>query len=228
MSIPSFEQLINKKKLVGNVNLKQTTLKKLIVGILVFVISHNLYAQDIIIKKDGAKIETKVIEVGVSDLKYKNFTNMNGPLYTLLKSDIKEVKYENGEIETYNTITKSGEPKSSDKNNSKTKVFIKTTADSDVQPTPEVWNSEIESSSVLSKVDKIEDADLIFEFKITRAMGEARVSVNVFNAKNDKLLWESKKYRGTANVYNKMGASLHGIRQCIKKGIIPAMEDKIF
>jgi len=203
-------------------------MKKIIVWILVFITFQNIYAQDIIIKKDGTKIETKVIEVGLSDLKYKNFTNLNGPLYTLLKSDIKEVKYENGEIETYNAVIKSGELNSSDTNHSKTKVFIKTTDDSDVHPTQEVWISEIESTSVLSKADKIEDADLIFEFRITRAMGEARVSVNVFNAKNDKLLWESKKYRGTANVYNKMGASLHGIRQCMKKGIIPAMEDKKF
>jgi hypothetical protein len=199
-------------------------MKKLIFGILVFVQFLNLYAQDIIIKKDGTNLKTKVIEVGLSDLKYKNFSNLNGPLYTLSKSDIREVKYENGETESYDEVKKSSESNSSNINNSKRKVFIRTTTDSDVQPTQEVWVSEIESSPLLKNVDRIEDADLIFEFRIKRAMGEARVAVNVLNAKNNQLLWESKKYRGTANIYNKMGASLHGIRRCIKEGIIPALE----
>ena len=55
-------------------------------------------------------------------------------------------------------------------------------------------------------------------------MGEARVSVIVYRTSDNKELWKSKRYRGTANIYNRMGASLHGIRKCISKGIIPSLE----
>jgi hypothetical protein len=59
-------------------------------------------------------------------------------------------------------------------------------------------------------------------------MGEARVSVIVYNTADNKKLWESKRFRGTANIYNRMGASLHGIRKCIEDGIIPEIEKGTF
>lgn len=113
---------------------------------------------------------------------------------------------------------------SSQINNSRKTVFIKTTSDSDIQPTEEVWKEEIEKYSKLRKVNSLEESELIFEFRIKRAMGEARVSVIVYRTSDNKELWKSKRYRGTANIYNRMGASLHGIRKCISKGIIPSLE----
>ncbi len=177
-------------------------------------------AQDLMIKNNGDEIKVKVLEITNDNVKYKKHTNIDGPLYTVSKSEVKEIIFENGDKEVFINAN----AKSTD---SRKAVFIKTTVDSKVHPTQKVWKEEIERSSNLKKVNSPEESDLIFEFRIRRAMGEARVSVVVYDSDNKKL-WESKKYRGTANIYNRMGASLHAIRRCMTKGIIPEMEKGTF
>lgn len=55
-----------------------------------------LSAQDRIILKNGNTLEAKVQEIQVSEIKYKRFDNLNGPVYSLLKSDVFLIMYENG------------------------------------------------------------------------------------------------------------------------------------
>ena len=195
-----------------------------IIILLVFVLGLN--AQDSIFKVNGEKISAKVLEVGTDNVKYRKSSNMDGPLYTIAKGEIKEIFFENGDKESFsNSLTKTSD---SQIKNSRKSVFIKTTSDSDMRPTQEVWKEEIERCSQLKKVDSLEESSLIFEFRIKRALGEARVSVIVYESSGNKKLWESDKYRGTANVYNRMGASLDGIRKCISKGIIRSLESGTF
>ena len=59
------------------------------------------FAQDVIVKKDGSTILSKVIEIGTSEVKYKKFTNQKGPTYSIRKSDVRAINYENGEKETF-------------------------------------------------------------------------------------------------------------------------------
>ena len=61
-------------------------------------------AQDVIVKKDGSTIMSKVLEVNVSDVRYKKFSNMTGPTYTINKSDLLSINYENGERDLFNDI----------------------------------------------------------------------------------------------------------------------------
>lgn len=61
-------------------------------------------AQDVIVKKDGSTILSKVIEIGTSEIKYKKYSNQNGPTYTITKSEIQAINYENGEKETFNDV----------------------------------------------------------------------------------------------------------------------------
>ncbi|GHT10263.1 hypothetical protein FACS189415_8000 [Bacteroidia bacterium] len=58
-------------------------------------------AQDIITQKNGDEIKAKVLEVGANDVKYKKFGNESGPTYTLSKSEIFMIKYENGEKDMF-------------------------------------------------------------------------------------------------------------------------------
>lgn len=71
----------------------------LLIGILVF--SFHAIAQDKIYKKGGDVIEVKVIEVGTAEVKYHIFNDQGGPMYTLDKSRIIKVVYENGRTETF-------------------------------------------------------------------------------------------------------------------------------
>lgn len=58
-------------------------------------------AQDVIVKKDGSIILSKVIEIGTTEVKYKKWNNQNGPNYTISKSDVQAINYENGEKESF-------------------------------------------------------------------------------------------------------------------------------
>ncbi|MDR1594477.1 MAG: porin family protein [Prevotellaceae bacterium] len=63
-------------------------------------------AQDIIMKKsDGGEVRAKVLEVGATDIKYKLYDNLSGPTYTLLKTQVFKITYQNGTVEMYNTDT---------------------------------------------------------------------------------------------------------------------------
>lgn len=63
--------------------------------------SASVSAQDVIVKKDGSTILSKVIEIGTSEVKYKKYTNQNGPTYSISKSEIQTINYENGEREDF-------------------------------------------------------------------------------------------------------------------------------
>lgn len=60
---------------------------------LFFTIS--IQAQDIIrTKKDT--IQAKVLEIGLDEIKYIYFNNLDGPVYVIAKSDVIEITYKNG------------------------------------------------------------------------------------------------------------------------------------
>lgn len=73
--------------------------------ILLSFVSLNVSAQDVIVKKDGSTILSKVIEVNKNDIKYKKYSNQNGPTYTIEISEIMSINYENGEKESFNNTT---------------------------------------------------------------------------------------------------------------------------
>lgn len=65
------------------------------------------HAQDVIVKKDGNTITSKVTEITSSEIKYKKFSNQNGPTYTINKNEVNYINYENGERETINASVNS-------------------------------------------------------------------------------------------------------------------------
>ena len=93
-------------------------------------------AQDLLQKTNGDEIKVKVLEITTENVKYKKYTNIDGPLYTLSKKEIQEIVFENGDKEIFN------EKKVS--NDARKAVFIKLTEDSEVEPTLEVWKEENE------------------------------------------------------------------------------------
>jgi len=63
------------------------------------------YAQDIIFTKDGSEIQSKVIEIDESIIKYKLYDQQDGPISNINKLDVFMVKYQNGTIEKFTPIT---------------------------------------------------------------------------------------------------------------------------
>ena len=76
-------------------------MKKLLTLLLLFA-AIGVHAQDVILKKDGSTIICKVLEIGVSEIKYKKVDNSEGPNYSILRTDVQAINYENGEKEIIN------------------------------------------------------------------------------------------------------------------------------
>jgi hypothetical protein len=78
-------------------------MKKIPVIIVTFLLSLSYcFSQDIITKKSGEEIQAKILEVNPTNVKYKRFDYLDGPIFTLLKSDIAMILYQNGVKELFN------------------------------------------------------------------------------------------------------------------------------
>ena len=60
-----------------------------------------LKAQDKLFKTNGEVLETKIMEIGSTEVKYKVFANLNGPVYNIPKSLVLKIVYENGQTENF-------------------------------------------------------------------------------------------------------------------------------
>jgi hypothetical protein len=84
-------------------NMKQSTL---ILFAIMFTMT-GAVAQDIITTKTGEDILAKIVEVGHTEIKYKKFDNPEGPQFTILKSDVLMIRYENGTKDIFTEEPKS-------------------------------------------------------------------------------------------------------------------------
>jgi len=92
-------------------------MKKKVILLLAICAFFNAKAQDIIVTNKGEEIQAKVEEVGDIQIKYKKFSHLSGPVYSLPKSEIFMIKYENGNRDVFNT-NNSPDSKKTDNNTS--------------------------------------------------------------------------------------------------------------
>ena len=86
--------------------LKSVNLLKALLVLMIMLTSTTIvFAQeqkyDLIIKNDGTKIEAVVQYVELDVVKYKNFNNLEGPIYSISKDDIATIMYANGTIDVF-------------------------------------------------------------------------------------------------------------------------------
>jgi hypothetical protein len=87
--------LVRKKKFAGA--LKAIT----VVVIILFCGSGgSVFAQDILILKSGKELKVNIVEESNDIIKYREFENPTGPLYTVAKENVASVKYKKGTRET--------------------------------------------------------------------------------------------------------------------------------
>lgn len=58
-------------------------------------------AQDLIVKTDSTKIEARVLEIAPESIRYKRFSNLEGPTYVLPTPEVCYIRYANGDMEYY-------------------------------------------------------------------------------------------------------------------------------
>jgi hypothetical protein len=81
-------------------------MKKILMLVLIICSSNMIKAQDTLLMRTGVNILVKVIEIGTTEVKYKKQDNLNGPVFSILKSDLLLIKYENGTKDDYSNIKK--------------------------------------------------------------------------------------------------------------------------
>ncbi len=79
--------------------------------LLLVVLSMSATAQDTITKNDGSVIQAKVLEITSTEVKYKRYNNLEGPLYVLNKTEVSAIKYENGEKDVFTGTSQSAKYK---------------------------------------------------------------------------------------------------------------------
>ena len=70
-------------------------------AILLFI-NFTLFSQDIITKKSGEDVSSKVLEITLNEIKFKKWDNQDGPLISIAKSEILMIRYQNGTKDIFN------------------------------------------------------------------------------------------------------------------------------
>lgn len=76
-------------------------MKNIIFSLTTLLISASAYSQDIIVKTNGDELQAKVAEIGDTSIKYRKFSNPNGPMYSIASSEVFIIRFENGTREVF-------------------------------------------------------------------------------------------------------------------------------
>ena len=104
-----FMYFCNKIVLIVQTNhnfISSGNMKKILLLFTCAAISLSAFSQDILVRKNGDAENVKVLEVSPAEVKYKKSSNLNGPIFTEKRTDIYSIKYENGEVQSFNTSEK--------------------------------------------------------------------------------------------------------------------------
>ena len=73
----------------------------MLTAIAIFAIISFSFSQDKIYRNNGKVIEAKVLEISSSEIKYREYDNMDGPIYVLEADRIKKIVFENGKEQKF-------------------------------------------------------------------------------------------------------------------------------
>jgi len=88
-----------------NRRMNGVTVRQLFLSMCLMVFTFACFAQDVIVTRDSKKIEARVTEISVDMVKYRMFDNLDGPVYSLPKSNIVSIVFQNGLVETFDQAT---------------------------------------------------------------------------------------------------------------------------
>lgn len=77
------------------------TLIRMSVVLFLLCMSGRSVAQDVIVKTDRSTVMSKVLEITGTEIKYKKWNNLDGPTYSISRSEVVSINYENGEVESF-------------------------------------------------------------------------------------------------------------------------------
>lgn len=72
----------------------------LVLSFLLFL-TGTIVAQDVILKKDNTTVLSKVLEINSTEIKYKKWSNQEGPTYSINCSEVTRINFQNGDVEQF-------------------------------------------------------------------------------------------------------------------------------
>ena len=108
-------------------------------------------SQDYVYLINSDTIKSKVLEVNEDNVKYKDFENLDGPIYTINKSRIDKIIYQNGKVDYFNSVA-SDNNQNSNQNLPKLLTFDQLMAFTDAEK--EAYLSTIGIQSIYEKFKK--------------------------------------------------------------------------
>lgn len=85
-------------------------MKKIFLLAVAAVAAFSAYAQDVIITRDAKRVEAKILEVSSSEIKYKEFNNLEGPTFVLTTGEINTIIYQNGTVKVFDQQPRQAAP----------------------------------------------------------------------------------------------------------------------
>ena len=78
---------------------------KIVMVVLLFLVvgKFSVNAQDLIILRNGNVIEAIVVELSTSEIRYRNYDHLDGPIIVIPTINVISIRYENGRLEFFNT-----------------------------------------------------------------------------------------------------------------------------
>jgi hypothetical protein len=67
-----------------------------------------IYAQDIILKTDGSEIRAKITEISADEVRYKIFSNPDGPVFVIAGVEVFMIKHQNGDKDLFEKDPETG------------------------------------------------------------------------------------------------------------------------
>ena len=77
-------------------HINSSIMKKSYLTFMLALVCCTVSAQDIILKKNADEIQAKVLKVAETEIEYKKWENLDGPIYTIPANEIFIIKYQNG------------------------------------------------------------------------------------------------------------------------------------
>lgn len=203
-----------------------------------FILPSFCFGQDLLVKKNGDDLKVKIVEIGMSVVKYRDYAKSDAPILSIAKKDIFFIRFENGMKQTFED-TPTGKAAYEEPVNqsfqeevaevpmdSVTRLFQRTRRDNKVfiagnMPIAEQFGKQF--TKQLQRwvlVDDIKAADFTITF-IARQRGKNyTVSAYFSDHQTGKLIYESREFTENGRLMS------HAIKRATIK-LVQAIDDEI-
>lgn len=184
---------------------KRSMRRKFILLSLLLVAFVTSKAQDVITQKDGTTLIVKTLEVNNNEIKFKKYSNLEGPTYSISIQDIDNIIYENGEKDIFSE--------------NKTKKAPLNT---------HILKAGTEIPLILpNKVKQLVSTGIILPFETSQDIFADNVLVLPKGTQVQGIVYSSKEQQGYISIREKMGILISKV-ELPNGGIIPLSDGDLY